>query len=354
MNKKIIGILIILTLLITTMFSANANIDKKEIENINIVYLDSNHSLDNKNLILNDNLLTNPSFEEEEDNNPIEWQPISGTGATLSYVKNDGYSDDKCVSISNLESEYEYSYDYEYDRWEYNDLIPVDFINNTYVMSSYYKYINEPVEHQYAGINIMFYNENQEYTNQFMTIFPYSEEWTYSRYSSDKYQDFVKERTKFIRFTLIQSCTWKDVIPNNEVITFFDDVYFGIGFENNPPSTPTINGPTSGKTGISYDYEIMSIDPDNDKLKYNVYFEDGDNYQTNFYVSGATIIQNWTWHEEGNYTIRIQAEDTFGAKSAWSTLEVTMPKIKTFNQLPRILVWLFERVPFIQSYFNFF
>ena len=29
-----------------------------------------------------------------------------------------------------------------------------------------------------------------------------------------------------------------------------------------------------------------------------------------------------------------------------------MPKTKISNQIPRIIVWLFERFPYIQSYFN--
>ncbi|MHA2431569.1 MAG: hypothetical protein ACXACC_11155, partial [Promethearchaeota archaeon] len=38
------------------------------------------------------------------------------------------------------------------------------------------------------------------------------------------------------------------------------------GNDNNPPSTPTISGPTSGKPGIEYDFTFISIDPDNDNI----------------------------------------------------------------------------------------
>jgi hypothetical protein len=41
------------------------------------------------------------------------------------------------------------------------------------------------------------------------------------------------------------------------------------------------------------------------------------------------------------------AKDEHGAESEWSDpLIVTMPKIKTF--------WLFERFPFLQSYFSYY
>ena len=51
MNKKIIGILIILTLLGTTIISANANVDNDEIENMNINYI-STHKNYNQQVIM--------------------------------------------------------------------------------------------------------------------------------------------------------------------------------------------------------------------------------------------------------------------------------------------------------------
>jgi len=325
MKTKIIGILIILTLMSTAIISANENVDNEEIEYMDSIFVDSNYSLDNEYLVLADNLLPNPSFEEEMDNNPIGWNAISSSGATMNYVKTDSHTGEKCVSISNI------GYYYLDDRWVTNDFIPVDFIDNDYIISSYYKYIGEEVENQLAGININFYDEDQIYISQFFTIFPYSEEWVYSRYSSQLFSNNVKQNTKFIRFDLIQVYNSNTGTPNNDLETMFDDVYFGIGFVNNPPSTPIINGPTNGKNGISYDYEIMSTDPDNDKIFYNIEFEEDNEYQTIFYVSGQTIIQNWTWNETGDYTIKVQSQDTFGAQSDWATLEVSMPKNKAIN-----------------------
>jgi len=348
MNKKIVGILIFLTLLSATIITANESIDNEETFNMDIIYVDSCQSFDNNYLILDENLLPNPSFEEEEDNKPVGWNAISSSGATMSYVKDDSYTGEKCVSISNIGSEW------IDDRWITSDLIPVDFIENDYEISSYYKYIGVEVELQLAVININFYDENQEYISQFGTIFPYSEEWSYSRYNSHLFSNDVRQNTKFIRFDLMQAFYSTSGSQNNELVTMFDDVYFGIGYENNPPSTPIINGPTSGKNATSYDYEIRSTDPDNDKLLYNIYFGEGDQYQTSFYVSGQTIIQNWTWQEEGNYTIRIQAEDTFGAKSDWATLEVSMPIFDNRdNNLP-FIEWFFEKFTFLQSYFSQF
>ena len=51
MKKKIIGILIILTLLGTTIISANANVDNDEIENMNINYI-STHKNYNQQVIM--------------------------------------------------------------------------------------------------------------------------------------------------------------------------------------------------------------------------------------------------------------------------------------------------------------
>jgi len=127
--------------------------------------------------------------------------------------------------------------------------------------------------------------------------------------------------------------------------------------ENNPPNKPIITGETNGKTGEIYDYTISSIDPDGD----DVYFEiewfvgcpgvswDGP------YKSGEEIIKSNSWDEEGTHIITVRVKDIHGLEGESTALEVTMPKIKTYNSIPRILVWLFERFPFLQSYFsNFF
>lgn len=122
----------------------------------------------------------------------------------------------------------------------------------------------------------------------------------------------------------------------------------------NIPSAPT--GRTSGKTGDEYIYSTSTIDVDGDDI---YYLFDWGNGLTSFiqgpYISNEECKATNIWYDEGSYEVRVKAIDEHGAESEWSDpLIVTMPRAKTFNQIPRILVWLFDRFPFLQLNFYFF
>jgi hypothetical protein len=102
--------------------------------------------------------------------------------------------------------------------------------------------------------------------------------------------------------------------------------------ESIPPYKPNIIGPISGETGISYDYTFNSIDPDDDAIQFIIQW--GDNIideRTEYIGSGENITISHTWDEEDTYTIRVKAKDINDAESDWATLEVSMPKSKSFN-----------------------
>jgi len=104
---------------------------------------------------------------------------------------------------------------------------------------------------------------------------------------------------------------------------------------NNPPTVPTIDGSTSGKSGTSYEYTFVSTDSEGDKIFYYVDWGDGTN--TNWFGpfnSGETTTKSHSWSEKNTYTIKAQARDEHGAMSEWGTLKVTIPRmIVTFNSL---------------------
>lgn len=61
------------------------------------------------------------------------------------------------------------------------------------------------------------------------------------------------------------------------------------------------------------------------------------------------------YQENGTYEIKVSVRDEKLEWSEWSDpLTVTMPRAKIFNQIPRILVWLFERFTFLQPYLSYF
>ncbi|HEC76915.1 MAG TPA: PKD domain-containing protein, partial [Thermoplasmatales archaeon] len=114
---------------------------------------------------------------------------------------------------------------------------------------------------------------------------------------------------------------------------------------NNPPSKPTINGPTSGEAGKSYTYTATSTDPDGDRIYYCFDWDDGNEMCTDLVNSGESVQMSHTWQEEGTYIITVTATDENGATSEPATLQVKMPYVYSANPVkivkPRNGIYLF-------------
>jgi parallel beta-helix repeat protein len=112
-----------------------------------------------------------------------------------------------------------------------------------------------------------------------------------------------------------------------------------------PPNSPTINGPANGKIKEPHDYIFNSTDPYGDNVYY--YIDWGDNTTSGWigpYPSGDEQTQSHTWLKKGTYTIKAKAKDVNGNESGWGQLTVTMPY--SFN-VPFLQFWIkiFERFP---------
>jgi outer membrane protein assembly factor BamB len=133
----------------------------------------------------------------------------------------------------------------------------------------------------------------------------------------------------------------------NDIGNFYGNLYaFGHGENvNNPPNTPAITGPNSGKTGETYTYTFSATDPDDDQLYYYVNW--GDSTTSDWqgpYQSGSSITLSHSWSDDGTYSIKAKAKDDKGSESTYATLQVTMPKSKTFSLLDRLIEgWSFFR-----------
>ncbi len=105
---------------------------------------------------------------------------------------------------------------------------------------------------------------------------------------------------------------------------------------NQPPELPTITGPINGKAGISYEYTIVSLDPNGDTVSY--YIEWGDNTTTNWTLlqpSGLPgFSTNHSWNQQGEYTIRGKSKDTYGLESEWGYLYISMPQNQNMQPNP--------------------
>jgi hypothetical protein len=112
---------------------------------------------------------------------------------------------------------------------------------------------------------------------------------------------------------------------------------------NNPPKTPTINGPTSGKSGTEYSYTFSTTDPDGDNVYYCVNWSDGTREVCiGPFASGEAETNTHTWSADGTYMVKVKARDIYNAESDWATLTVTMPYLKP---IPRFFELLFQRSP---------
>jgi len=131
---------------------------------------------------------------------------------------------------------------------------------------------------------------------------------------------------------------------------------YGPPTDNNRPEKPTISGETQGSIDTDYVYYVSSHDPDLDRIYFIIDWDDGNShYESKQIQSGDILIKSYSWDKRGTYSIRVKAIDEKEAESEWSDpLTVTMPKMKLFNQIPRILIWLFEMFPFLQLYFSYF
>jgi len=120
---------------------------------------------------------------------------------------------------------------------------------------------------------------------------------------------------------------------------------FGNPTSNEPPSIPTITGPTNGNAGVSHVYTFVSSDPENYPVKYYVEWDDDTSTGwTGEYESGEEVTISHTWSEQGTYEIRAKAIDISNAESDWGTLEVTMPVNQHSYSFP-LFQRLLERFP---------
>jgi len=108
-----------------------------------------------------------------------------------------------------------------------------------------------------------------------------------------------------------------------------------LGYSNRAPGKPSIEGPTSGKIDVPYNYTFNANDPDNDSLFY--YIKWGDGYVETWdgpYPSGEDFEISHIYSIKKTFTIEAKVKDINDFESDWATLNVTMTRTKdVFNPL---------------------
>ncbi len=108
-----------------------------------------------------------------------------------------------------------------------------------------------------------------------------------------------------------------------------DNTWANIQGLNNPPETPDINGPNSGKVKVEIEYTFSTLDPESDDVFYLINW--GDGTSTDWIgptPSGEEIKIKHKWNKIQTYTISCKAKDTNEAQTSWATMEVNIPRYK--------------------------
>ena len=122
---------------------------------------------------------------------------------------------------------------------------------------------------------------------------------------------------------------------------------------NQQPNAPIISGPTNGKVGEEYCWNISSVDPEGDDLMYIVDWGDGDTTETECYPSGMEVEVCHTYTVQGTFIIKVKAKDCpYGSESDWSEFTVTMPRDKALSN--SLILRFLERYPLINRLLDIF
>jgi len=115
-----------------------------------------------------------------------------------------------------------------------------------------------------------------------------------------------------------------------------DACFKTFGLANQAPNKPTITGNNNGRTGDTLFFEVVSIDPEDDDVSYQIDWDEGiSKLPWSYYKdSGNPYIDSHVWDEKGTYTIKARAKDNFGGISDWASFQVSMSKNKTYLNTP--------------------
>ena len=187
----------------------------------------------------------------------------------------------------------------------------------------YYGLINQPV--QFAGSSSGGHS-------------PHSYHWDFGDTYTSEEQNPTHTYTSPGNYGVVLTVT------DNESNTASDTTFAWIQTSNTAPNKPTIDGPTSGNVGQSYDYTFSATDPDGSVLY--LYIEWGDSSNTGWlgpYSSGEEVTKSHTWSNQGTFTIRCKAKDPYDEEGPWESFTVTMPRSRLLNN--PLFMRLLEQFP---------
>jgi len=95
--------------------------------------------------------------------------------------------------------------------------------------------------------------------------------------------------------------------------------------QNNPPTDPIVSGPLTGFREVSYNYTVVSTDPDGDEVSYFADWDDDSNSGwVGPYPSGMPVTLSHAWTQPGSYSVKVKAKDTQSLESNWTTITMSI------------------------------
>jgi len=177
---------------------------------------------------------------------------------------------------------------------------------------------------QFSGIYCADDDSQKGHITQIMT-WQHTVEWTWKEQDVDKLP--IK---KLMVRGIIENVESESYIADSSITSIGTNEFTIVehyAYTIDPPSEPGINGPTEGKSGKAYDYEINNIGTS------DVYFlidwdDDSEIEHTDLTSPGMTETVSHTWTEDGTYNVKTRSMNKWGTMSNWVSLEVSMPKNK--------------------------
>lgn len=94
-----------------------------------------------------------------------------------------------------------------------------------------------------------------------------------------------------------------------------DETTATIGLPNRPPTTPIVTGKTIGSKNNNYSYTAISTDPDNNLIRYNFNWGDGETFNSELLTNGTILNITHNWTSYGIFTITVFVTDENNASS---------------------------------------
>lgn len=144
-------------------------------------------------------------------------------------------------------------------------------------------------------------------------------------------------------------------INQKTISTYFDVkriLYQILSEDNQPPFTPQLSGPETGRVNKNQVFALSMVDPDGDDLFYQIDWDD----QTPIkwigpFQNNTSLSITHKWKECSNYIVKVKVKDSSGIESDWVTTTLNISKTRAFpkTMLTSLLHQYFPLIDFTVS-----